>query len=117
MASTRNKTVKTIKEKYLALKDLQKGLAKNVAEKFSVLQNTFTHWVKHKEDIIKTYESGQFGAKRQKLSVGKHDSIDKAGSKWFMSALERNVPIGGHIIREKALDIAKELNITNFKAS
>ena len=34
-----------------------------------------------------------------------------------MSALERNVPIGGHIIREKALDIAKELNIASFKAS
>ena len=115
MASTRNKTVKTIKEKYLALKDLQKGLAKNVTEKVSVPQNTLSHWVKHKEDIINTYESGQFGAKRQKLSVGKHDSIDKAGSKWFMSALERNVPICGYIIREK--DIAKELNITNFKAS
>ena len=43
MASTRNKTVKTIKEKYLALKDLQKGLAKNVAKKFNVPQNTFTH--------------------------------------------------------------------------
>ena len=30
---------------------------------------------------------------------------------------ERNVPIGGHIIREKALDFAKELNITDFHAS
>ena len=34
-----------------------------------------------------------------------------------MNARERNVPIGGHIIREKALDFAKELNITDFKAS
>ena len=29
-----------------------------------------------------------------------------------MNARERNVPIGEHIIREKALDFAKELNIT-----
>ena len=34
-----------------------------------------------------------------------------------MNARERNVPIGSYIIREKALDFAKELNITDFKAS
>ena len=34
-----------------------------------------------------------------------------------MNARERNVPIGEHIIKEKALDFAKELNITDFKAS
>ena len=104
--------------KCLALKDLEKGLTKkNVAAKFSVSQNTLTYWIKHKEDIISKYESGQFGASRQKLSVGKHDSVDKAVYKWFMNACERNVPIGGRIIREKTLDFAKELNITDFKPS
>ena len=74
MASTRKKAVLIIKEKYLALKDLEKGLTKkNVAEKFSVPQNTLTYWIKH---IIIKHESGQFGAKRRKLRVGKHDSID-----------------------------------------
>ena len=34
-----------------------------------------------------------------------------------MNARQRNVPIGGYIIREKALDFAKGLNITDFKAS
>ena len=34
-----------------------------------------------------------------------------------MNARKRNVLIGGYIIREKALDFAKELNITDFKAS
>ena len=31
-----------------------------------------------------------------------------------MNPRERNVPIGGHIIREKALDFAKELNISTI---
>ena len=118
MASTRKKTVLTIKEKYLALKDLEKGLTKkNVAEKFSVLQNTLTYWIKYKEDIISKYEPGQFGAKGKKLIVGEYDSVDKAVYKWFMNARERNVPVGGHMIRKKALGFAKELNITDFKAS
>ena len=34
-----------------------------------------------------------------------------------MKPRERNVSIGGHIIREKALDFAKELNITDVKSS
>ena len=34
-----------------------------------------------------------------------------------MNARERNVPIGGHIIREKALDFAKKLTMKDFKAS
>ena len=98
MASTRKKTVLIIKEKYLALKHLEKSLTKkNVVEKFSVSQKNY--WINHKEDIISKYEPGQFGVKRQNLSFGKHDSIDKAVCKWFMNAHDRNVPIGGHIIR------------------
>ena len=82
---------------YLALKDLEKGLTKkNVTEKYSVPQNTLTYWIKHREDIISKHESGQFGAKRRKLRVGKM------------------IPL---IIREKALDFAKEFNIMDFKAS
>ena len=116
--STRKKTALTIKEKYTALKDLKKGLSKKaIAKKFNVPKNTLTYWITNKHDIIQKYETGQLGAKRQKLSVGKHDSIDRAVYKWFMNARERNVPIGGYIIRERALDFAKELNITDFKAS
>ena len=74
------------KKKYLALKDLEKVLTeKNVAEKFSVPQNTLTYWIKHKENIASKYESVKFRAKRQKLSVGKHDSADKVVYKWFMN--------------------------------
>ena len=104
--------------KYLAFKDLEKGLTKkNIAEKFNVAQNTLTYWIKQKEDRINKYESGQFRAKRQKLSVGKHDSVDKAAFKWFMNARERHVSTGGHIIRKKPLDFARGLNPRDFKAS
>ena len=51
-----------------------------------------------------------------RLSFGKHDSVDKTVYKWFINECERSVLICGYIIREKALDFAKELNITDFKA-
>ena len=34
-----------------------------------------------------------------------------------MNACERNVPIGGHTIIEKACDSAKKVDIKDFKAS
>ena len=119
MATSRKKVVLTIKEKYQALKELEeKGTTKTrIAEKYGVPPNTLTYWIKNKNAIISKYESGQYGAKRQKLCTGRHNDIDKAVYKWFMNARERNVPISGLTIREKALEFAKQLNITDFKAS
>ena len=51
-ASTRKKTVLTIKEKYETVKDLEKGISKKAnAEKFNVTKNTLTYWIKNKHDI------------------------------------------------------------------
>ena len=117
--TSRKKAVLTIKKKYLALKELEEDGVTNtyIAKKYGVPLNTLTYWVKNKIDIITKYESGQYGAKRQKLSSGKYDNIDTAVYKWFINARERNVPISGQIIREKALDFAKQFNIPDFKAS
>ena len=117
--TSRKKAVLTVKEKYLALKELEEdGATKTfIAKKYGVLLYTLTFWVKNKSDILTKYESGQYGAKRQKLSSRKYDNIDKAVYKWFINARERNVPISGLIIREKALDFAKQFNVPDFKAS
>ena len=43
----------TIKEKYLALEDLEKGITKKyVTEKFSVLQDALTYWITRKKNVI-----------------------------------------------------------------
>ena len=54
---------------------------------------------------------------RRQGILGKYDSVGKGVYKWFMNEREQNVPIVGHIIREKALGFAIELSITDFKAS
>ena len=117
--TSRKKAAMTIEVKYLALNELEKeGTAKkSIAKRYGVPPNTLSYWVKNKSDIFAKYESGQYGAKRQKLLSGKYDNIDKAVYKWFVNARERNVPISGQIIREKALDFAKKFNEPDFKAS
>ena len=97
MATSRKKVVLTIKEKYLALKKLEKeGTSKkSIAEKYDVPPNTLSYWMKNKADNFTNYESGQYGAKRQKISSAKYDNNDKAVYKWFVNACETKVPISG----------------------
>ena len=50
VAGKRKYTHKTLREKYQALKDLEKGESnKDVAAKYNVPKNTLSTWVKNKE--------------------------------------------------------------------
>ena len=52
-----------------------------------------------------------------KLKGAGFDALDKGINKWFMNAQERNVPVSGTLLKEKAVHFAKELQIDNFKGS
>ena len=110
-------TTKSLEEKYKALKDIENGVAKKeVATKYSIPLNTLSTWVKDKEKISSAFENGK-SPKTMKLKGAGFDSLDKAIYKWFMNARERNVPVSGTLLKEKAVFFAKELQIENFKGS
>ena len=50
------------------------------------------------------------------MKVGKYESLDKAGFKWFMSARSNSIPVSGLVLQEKATDFEKMLGIADFKA-
>ena len=110
-------TTKSLEEKYKALKDIENGVAKKeVATKYSIPLNTLSTWVKEKEKISSAFENGK-SPKTMKLKGAGFDSLDKALYKWFMNVRERNVPVSGTLLKEKAVFFAKELQIENFKGS
>ena len=81
--------IKSSKEKYKALKDLEKGLLnKNVAVKYGISRNTVSTWLKNKEKIVSAFESGK-NPKRLKLKTAENDNLDKYIYKWFLSAREQ----------------------------
>ena len=52
--------IKSLKERYKALKDLEKGLSnKYVAVKYGIPRNTVSTWLKNKEKIVNAFESGK----------------------------------------------------------
>ena len=59
VSTKRQRTEKSMKVKYEALKELEKGVPhKDVAARFGVPKNTLSTWKKNKAKIIESYESG-----------------------------------------------------------
>ena len=55
--------------------------------------------------------------KKQRGKPAAYDNINESVWKWFCMAREANVPISGPMIQEEAIEIAKQLNVVEFRAS
>ena len=117
MMSKRKFTVKTLNEKFRALKDIEKGLSnKDASLKYGVSPNTISTWIKNKEKYLKALENN-CSSKRQKLRESNFEKLDNVVFRWFLSKRSQNIPIDGNLIKEKAIAYAKELGYTNFVGS
>lgn len=119
MSSTAKRKIssKTLKDKYEALKKIERGIPKkDVAAQYKVPRNTLSTWVKNKEKIVKAFEGGN-NPSTQKLKSSGHENLDQATYKWFVKMREEGLPISGPVIKEKAAKYAVELGIDDFKAS
>lgn len=106
---------KSCKIKYDALKELEKGTApKDVAAKFEIPPSTLSTWKKNKEKIFAQFKTGLL-SKRTKPQ--KFEEVNTAVHKWLLVMRSENIPISGTILKEKALEFAKELGVESFQAS
>ena len=117
MMSKRKFTVKTLNEKFRALKDIEKGLSnKDASLKYGVSPNTISTWIKNKEKYLKALENN-CSSKRQKLRESNFEKLDNVVFRWFLSKRSQSIPIDVNLIKEKAIAYAKELGYTNFVGS
>lgn len=106
----------TLKVKYDALSDLDKGISnQEVVKKYDIPASTLSTRKKNKEKIFKAFE--QSSLKRQRVKTDKYEKLNKALLTWFTSMRGNNIPINGPILMEKAQDFAKAFNYDNFSAS
>ena len=54
---------------------------------------------------------------RKKLSKSDNKDLDEAFFTWFKNVRSNNIPVNGIINKEKALSLAKNLELTDFRAS
>ena len=111
----------SITEKYKALQKIAKkegkSTKKSVAEEYGVKKNTISTWIANKRKIFEAYESGQVNWSRKKLKKNDDKDLDEAVFTWFKSSRSNNIPVNRIIIKEKALSLAKSLELTDFRAS
>ena len=79
---------------------------REVVKKYGVLKSMLSTRVKHKENLLKSYEAGH--TKLQKLKTAEFENIDLATHKRFLSNPCENVHIIGLIVQTQALEFAKK---------
>ena len=113
----RGHSKKMLKVKYDALIQFERGMSnKGVARNFNAAKNTLSTWKKNKEKIIAAFKSSG-GTKRQRINKGRYKDVNVACYRWLLIQGSANIPINGQILKEKALDVAKQLDIETFQAS
>ena len=116
MATKRKHHEVTLKVKYEALKELEKGRPnKGVANQFSIPGSTLATWKKNKEKIFEAFQNSSL--KQQRVKTGTYEKLNEALLKWFTSMRGNNIPISRPILLEKAHEFDKVLNYNNFTAS
>ena len=95
----------------------EKVRRKSIAEEYGVKKNTISTWIANKRKIIEAYESGQVNSSRKKLKKSDNKDLDEAVFTWFKNVRSNNITVNGIIIKEKALSLAKSLELTDFRAS
>ena len=59
----------------------------------------------------------KYSNKRKKVREGNYPDIDNVVFKWFLSQRGKSISIDGTFIKEKLMKYAKEVGVTDFKAS
>lgn len=118
MASKRVLKCLSLEDKYKLIKDTEKGtMKKDVAEKYGVPASTLSTILKNKNAIIASFESGTSSGCSKRIKKPFFEKIDKAVLEFFTTARSQNMPISGGILKEKAMDFAKQFGNNDFKAS
>ena len=116
MATKRKHHEVTLKVKYEALKELEKGRTnKDVANQFSIPGGTLATWKKNIEKIFEAFQNSSL--KRQRVKTRTYEKLNEALLKWFTSMRGNNIPINAPILLEKAHEFVKAFNYSDLTAS
>ena len=114
MATKRKHHEVTLKLKYEALNELEKGRSnKGIAN--NIPGSNYATWKKNKETIFDVFQD--FSLKQQTVKTGSWKTLNETLLKWFTSMCGNNVPINGSILLDKAHEFAKAFNYKYFAAS
>ncbi|CRL04459.1 CLUMA_CG017542, isoform A [Clunio marinus] len=106
------------KDKLLIINLRNSGESRSsLAEKFNCSQATLSRTFKRSEDIGAMVKNDPLCLKRKRFKPPKHQKLEHAVYLWYCQMRAAKAHISGPIIKTKALQFAKSLEIEDFKAS
>ena len=112
----RKLTNKTLVQKCEIIRHIEKGMTnKEASERFGVLKNTISTWIKNKEKLLVALQETSSHTKT--IRSCDYADVDKAVFQWFCLQRSQHEPIDGTMIKENALFYAEKVKFPNFKAS
>lgn len=85
----------------------------DIAKEFNIQASTLATILKNKEK----YCGSELSSKCKRVKSGEFVDVDECVIKWLKMCRDKNVPIGGPVLQEKAQQFAEQLGHTNFRAS
>ena len=70
----------------------------------------------NKNKIFEAVEENNVSKKRKRVKPATYEELDNATYKWLKSARDRHVPVGANLLKLKAMEFAKKLDLRNFHA-
>jgi len=89
----------------------------DIAKKHNLPLSTLSTFLKNKADLEEKYSNIDANKKRKRVKKPGFPEVDEAVTLWFSEARSRNINLDGSIIKAKAVDFAKSLDKSEFKAS
>ena len=106
-----------LSEKYRAITEMESRTKPlDLAKRDGVSRNTISTWLLPGK-IKSAFQSDEVSTKRENVTVGQNENLEKALLDWFKRMRMNNLPVSGTILKEKAISYAQELKAGEFHAS
>ena len=107
----------SVETKYQAMLDVEKGeMSKSdIAKMYGLAASTLSTWIKSADKIKEMCEN--CGSARKRLRTCKHPDVEDALFSWFKEARDKQIPLSGPILQNRAVKLAADLGHSDFKCS
>lgn len=108
----------SLSEKAKIIEDVNKDLSVTLlSKKYGIAKSTVCSIKNKKRIIVETVTNTIKPTKKCTLKKAELPEMEILLYKWFLAQRERNMPVSGNMIKQKALSLSTSLNVGNFKAS
>ncbi|XP_018896681.2 tigger transposable element-derived protein 4 [Bemisia tabaci] len=120
MEKERNRKQIAVKEKFEILKFLEENKSishKEVAAKYGIGVSTIRQLLKRKDRLIKLAKEHHNADDKKRFKKSKYERIEKALLNWFDHATANGIKVYESMFKEKATEIAQQLQFSDFRSS